>query len=400
MGNEKSASKKNIKPIIVAVAAVLVIVAVFFFISSFAEESNSSDKNLAPGVVQYADAQKADTQSGKATGQDGETNSPTAVKENDIADSNIVNQNSGDADVTVTQQFAKTEPDKYNTEADFDSNSKLLKGAKALNRWEASSVISGVIVEKLAVSLPVYEDGVKTTQTKSRNIYIAEINTRPSRVNVIAASQFTSNKIADMTGFVRGYENKTNQDILFASTNEMCARDYDNPMNNIFYNGDDSLTATVIKNGVIAQRSDASKDSLVMYKDGTWEYPVSVSMSSAEELIKNGAIASVSYTYPVIWKGEKYNHPECGVNTGIWTNHSLDIGYNTTLIGKTGTDKYYVVIGESCGMGYLAEIMLNDLDVEYAYWGNGGVSAAMYVKGYGIVTPNDYIVHGDLFCVR
>ena len=51
-------------------------------------------------------------------------------------------------------------------------------------------------------------------------------------------------------------------------------------------------------------------------------------------------------------------------------------------------------------MGYLSEIMLNHLGVEYAYWGNGGAGAAMYVKGYGVVTPHDYVVHGDFFCIR
>ena len=396
MGNENSASKKNVKPIIIAIVAVLFVIAAFFIVSSVVDTDSFSHEALTHGEVQGLDAQQGEvSQDNKKT----EQNTTNTTKSKDIADSDIVDKNSGYSEYVIVDNITTTKSDP-NQDLKKDTESKIVEGAKASERWEVSSVISKVVVEKIAVSLPVYEDGVKTSQTKSRNVYIAEINTRPSRVSVVAASQFTSNKVADIGSFVKGYEDEMNQDILFASNNEMCARNYDNPMKNIFYNGDDSLTATVIKNGVIAQRGDASKDSLVMYKDGTWEYPVSVSMSSAEELIKAGAIASVSYTYPVIWEGEKYNHPECGVDTGIWLNHSLDPETNHSLIGKTGTDKYYVIVGEGCGMGYLAEIMLNDLGVEYAYWGNGGAAAAMYVKGYGIVTPHDYVVHGDFFCVR
>ncbi len=392
MGNDNSAVKKNTRPIIIAIVAVLVIVAAFFAISSFVGTDDFSQEALNPGDVQGVSSQQGNVSQN--------TKKPdTTTKASDLADSAVVDKNSGYEEYTIVDSFTTTARDP-NKVLKKDTKSKILDGATAAFRWEASSVISKAVVEMIPVSLPVYEDGVMTSQKKVRNIYIAEIETRPSRISVIAASQFTANKVADIRSFVKGFENKTNQDILFAANNEMCARDYDNPMQNIFYNGDDSLTATVIKNGVIAQRGDISRDSLVIYKDGRWEYPVSVSMSSAEELIKDGAIASVSYTYPIIWEGKKYNHPDCGVNTGIWTNHSLDLDYNHTLIGKTGTDKYYVIIGEGCGTGYLSEIMLHNLGVEYAYWGNGGAASAMYVKGHGVVTPHDYVVHGDLFCVR
>lgn len=393
MGNENSASKKNAKPIIIAVVAVLFAVAAFFVVSSFIDKDSFTHEDLAPGQVQGAEAQQGEMSQNK------KLEDTTSAKVNDIADSSIVDKNSGYGEYEIVENITTTKPD---PSKDLKTNtaSKILKGAKASRRWEVSSVISKVVVEKIAVSLPVYEDGVKTSESKTRNVYIAEIDTRPSRISVIAASQFTNNKVADLRSFVKGFEKEMNQDILFASNNEMCARNYDNPSKNIFYNGDDSLTATVIKNGVIAQRGDASKSSLVMYKDGTWEFPVSVSMSSAEGLIKSGAIASVSYTYPVIWEGKRYNHPDMGENTAIWTNFSLDPEINHSLIGKIGTDKYYVVVGEGCGMGYLAELMLNHLGVEYAYWGNGGAGAAMYVKGYGVVTPHDYVVHGDFFCVR
>lgn len=394
MGNENSASKKNAKPIIIAVVAVLLIVAAFFVVSSIIDKDSFSHEALAPGQVQGVEAQQGEM---SQNSKNPETTSSTKV--NDIADSNIVDKNSGYAEYEIVENITTAKPD---PSKDLTTNtaSKILKGARALRRWEVSNVISKVLVEKVVVNLPVYEDGVKTSQVKARNVYIAEINTRPSRISVAAASQFTSNKVADLRSFVKGFETEMDQDILFAANNEMCARNYDNPSKNIFYNGDDSLTATVIKNGVIAQRGDASKSSLVIYKDGKWEYPVNVSMSSAEDLIKSGAIASVSYTYPVIWEGKKYNHPDSGVNTGVWANRSLDPEVNHSLIGKTGTDKYYVIVGEGCGMGYLAEIMLDYLNVEYAYWGNGGAGAAMYVKGYGVVTPHDYVVHGDFFCIR
>ncbi len=387
MGNDNSAGKKNIKPVIIAAVSVILAVVIFFVVSGLIGDNDVSVNDPVQGTV--FGAEKNDSPS-KAT---------TTTTKVDIAGGNIANGNSNDADVTVTG-VTKTSAKNDRSVLPSNSKSKILSGKTALNRWQASSVISSVVVEKVKVSLPVYKDGAKTGENKDGYLYIAEIDTRPSRVSFVAANQFTNAKIADIGNFVKGIENVTNQDVLFASTNEMCSRDFDNPMNNVFYNGDDSLTATVIKNGVIAQRGDASKNSLVIYKDGRWDFPVSVSMSSADKLIKDGAIASVSYTYPVIWEGKKYNHPDTGVNTGIWTNRVIDKATNNTLIGKTGTDKYYVLISEGFGSGYLADIMLNELDVEYAYWGNGGLSAAMYVKGYGLITPNNYVVHGDLFCVK
>ncbi len=388
MGNDKSAGKKSVKPAIIALVSVMLAVAVFFVVSGVIDNPDSNSVN-DPVQGTVFGAEKNDSPS-KAT---------TTTTKVDIAGGNIANENSNDAYVMVTDI---PEPTTKNDRALLPANSKskILSGKIALNRWQASSVISSVVAERVKVSLPVYKDGVKSGEKKDGYLYIAEIKTRPSRVSIVAADQFTSAKIADVGNFVKGIENVTNQDVLFASTNEMCSRDFDNPRNNVFYNGDDSLTATVIKNSVIAQRGDASKNSLVIYKDGRWEYPVSVSMSSADKLIKDGAIASVSYTYPVIWEGEKYSHPDTGVNTGIWTNRVIDKSTNNTLIGKVGNDKYYVLISEGFGSGYLADIMLNDLGVDYAYWGNGGLSAAMYVKGYGVITPNNYVVHGDLFCVK
>ncbi len=393
MGKDNSAAKSKTKPIVIVFAAVLIVVAAFFLISSFVDTGSSSDEALTPELVQGSAVQ----------GEEGKVendNLPaTTTKKSDLADSDIADQNSNDKQPT-SAGVVYVQPQEDDKVVIGTKASQILSGAKVAKSWSASSVISNVLVEKVSVNLPVYEDGVVTSQKEARNVFIAEITTRPSRLSYIASNQFTSSKISDITSFVKGFEQKTNQDVLFASTHEMCSRDFENPMTNVFYNGDDSLTATVIKNGVIAQRGDASKTSLVIYNDGRWEYPVNVSMSSAEELIKNGAVASVSYTYPIIWDGAKYKHPDTGYNTGIWTNHSLEKSANSTLIGKKGNDKYYVLISQGFGSGYLAEFMLNNLGVDYAYWGNGGISAAMYVKGHGVVTPDDYIVHGDLFCVR
>ncbi len=388
MGNKKETDKKSLKPIVISIVSVLTAVAIFFSVGGFLGEKPQQQNGPVQGTVYAAEKSNASSKTAVST---------TKI---DIARGPVANGNLNDADSNLSSQVVPSSKRDDGSRLAKNTKSKILKNLVAVNRWEASSVISNVVVEKVKVSLPVYNNGAKTEENKGAYLYIAEIETRPSRISIVSANQFTNSKIADIENFVKGVENVTNQDVLFASTNEMCSRDFDNPMKNVFYNGDDSLTATVIKNNVIAQRGDASKNSLVVYNDGRWDYPVSVSMSSADALIKNGAIASISYTYPVIWEGKRYSHPDTGINTGAWTNRAIDKATNNTLIGKIGNNKYYVLISEGFGSGYLADIMLNDLNVEYAYWGNGGISAAMYVKGYGIITPNDYVVHGDLFCVK
>ena len=390
MVDNQVSEKRSKKPIIIIVSAILSIVLLFLLISSAFTGKDSSESSAVKGNV-YAQDSAATAQ--KIT-ESTSTTAKTSVKDGDIAVGEIGSQNSSDATVKVTAE-------KVEAPASQGANSKFIKGAKVVKSWNASSVISKVTAEKIIVNLNVYdEDGKKTDQIKRRYLYVAQIDTRPSRVCVLSANQFTKPSVAYMTDIIKGYEKEYNQDILFATTNEMCARDYDNPQGKVFYNGNDTLTATVIKNGEIAQRGDPSRDSLLINKNGEWQFPCNVSMSTASDLIKNGTIASVSYTYPVIWKGEKYNHPDTGVNTGIWSDHDITDGVNKTLIGKIGTNRYIVTVSSGFGYGYMAEYMLNDLGVEDAYWGNGGVSAAMYIKGYGIVTPNNYEAHGDLFCIR
>ena len=389
MVDNQASEKRSKKPFIIVVCAILSIVLLFLIISTAFSGKESSESSASKDSVYAQDSAATAQKITEAT-----TTAGTSIG-GDIAVGEIGNQNSSDATVKVTAEKVEAPA------ASQGSSSKFIKGATTVKKWNASSVISKVTAEKIIVPLNVYdENGKKTDQVKKRYLYVAQIDTRPSRVCVLSANQFTKATVAYMTDIVKGYEKEYNQDILFATTNEMCARDYDNPQGKVFYNGNDTLTATVIKNGEIAQRGDPSRDSLLINKSGEWQFPCNVSMSTASDLIKSGTIASVSYTYPVIWKGQKYNHPDTGVNTGIWSDHEITDGVNKTLIGKIGTDRYIVTVSSGFGYGYMAEYMLNDLGVEDAYWGNGGVSAAMYIKGYGIVTPNDYEAHGDLFCIR
>lgn len=401
MGENQASRKRNMKPVIIVIAVIVFAVAAFFAIKPLVAKTDDSKSQASHEAALAGEGGNSTEKITTTTANSGLD--VTDNTENDIAVGEIADNNSSDADKTTTTKKPSSTTNKNTEKASFEKNVKstFLKGHKASRRWSASSVISKVVAEEIKVKLNVYDAlGNKTAATKKCSLYVAEIETKPSRVSVIAANQFTKTTIAYMTDIINNYQTKTNQDVLFATTNEMCARDYENPNGRIFYNGNDTLTATVIKNGTIAQRGEASKDSLVIYKNGKWEFPKNVSMSTSADLIKSGVIASVSYTYPVIWEGKKYDHPDCGENTGIWTDHIIMDGVNKTLIGKIGDNKYVVVCSFGFGHGYLAEYMLNDLGVEYAYWGNGGVSAAMYIKGYDIITPNDYAVHGDLLCIK
>lgn len=396
MGEGQTSSKRSLKPIIIAVSLVLAMAAAFFLISSFI----GSDKSSSEASAQMGDA--------LANEAGGSVEKITTVQTANAAAANEKGETSTTkAYVNKIEEVEKMTNRKNNTSSSKDvilpkgSKSTLISGLTATKRWTASSVISKVVAEEIQAPLNVYdENGVKTSETKTRSLYVAVIDTKPSRVCIPAASQYTSTCVASMGSIVKGYGKKTGQDILFASSNEMCARDYYNPNGKIFYNGDDTLSATVIKDGKIAQRDVASPKSLIIYNNGNWEFPKSVSLSSSADLIKRGAIASVSYTYPVIWEGKRYNHYDTGENTGIWTDHAIGETECRTLIGKINNNKYVVVMSDGFGYGYLAEYMLNDLGVNYAYWGNGSVAAGMYIKGYGVITPYNYVVHGDLFCVK
>ena len=422
MGKDKTA-KKNIKPLIIALSVLLVIVSAFLVTSAvlgkgflskdgkdsetYAEEEELNSEEMTTQLT------SSTTMSQTALTEDSKESDKKTDKESDKKS----DEKSEKSEKTVepeTKDFSKnisTTIKQKNLYKNDDgllpagSTSRLLKDSVATHRWTASNVISNVTAERIAVNLNVYKDGVKTDKIVKRYIYAAVINTKPSRIVIPAASQYTDKKLAAMENFVKAYEKSTKEDILFAATNEMCSRDYDNIKGNVFYNGGSAITGTVIKAGRVAQAGDVCDSSLVINKDGTWEYPVKVSMSTANSLISKGTIASVSYTYPVIWHGSKYKHPEAGENTGIWTDHYIAddeerLYDNRTLIGKINNNKYVVLMSEGFGYGYLAECMLDGFGVQDAYWGNGGIAAAMYIKGHGLITPNNYVAHGDMFCVK
>ena len=404
--DEKQTAKKNFKPMIIALSVLVVIVSAYFITSSVLGKGFFS-KDVS-GAQLYAEDEAADSQGIQAESETPSGSGEVVVTENETEKTaEEITEEGKD----ITKNLSTT----FNHEKEYENNdgtveggasaSRILSGAVATHRWTASNVISNVTAERIAVNLNVYSNGIKTDKTVRRYMYAAVINTKPSRIVVPAASQFSKRNLESMAKFVKAYESQTKEDILFAVNNEMCSRDYDNLHGNVFYNGNDTITGTVIKNSKVAQEGEVCNESLTINKDGTWKYPVKVSMSTANDLINRGTIASVSYTYPVIWGGKKYVHPESGENTGIWTNHYIaeddEMLYdNRTIIGQVDSNKYIVLISEGFGYGYLAEYMLNDLGVQNAYWGNGGIAAAMYVKGHGLVTPNNYIVHGDLFCVK
>lgn len=405
--NENQTAKKNFKPMIIALSVLVVIVSAYFITSSVLGKGLFS-KDVS-GAQLYAEDEAADSQGIQAESEDPSGSGEVVVTENGTEENDAEDITEESKDITKNLSTTISQEKEYkNDDGTLEggtSASRIFNGAVATHRWTASNVISNVTAERIAVNLNVYSDGTKTDKTVKRYLYAAVINTKPSRIVVPAASQFSNRNLESIAKFVKGYENKTKEDILFAVNNEMCARDYDNLKGNVFYNGNDSITGTVIKNGKVAQEGEVCNESLVINKDGTWEYPVKVSMSTANDLINRGTIASVSYTYPVIWGGKKYVHPEAGENTGIWYDHYIaedeEILYdNRTIIGQINPNKYIVLISEGFGYAYLAEYMLNDLGVQNAYWGNGGIAAAMYVKGHGLITPNNFIVHGDLFCVK
>lgn len=405
--DEKQTAKKNFKPMIIALSVLVVIVSAYFITSSVLGKGLFS-KDVS-GAQLYAEDEADDSQGIQAESEE-PSGSGSVIVEGDGAEEKDAEEISEESkDITKNLSTTISQEKEYkNDDGTLEggaSASRIISGAVATHRWTASNVISNVTAERIAVNLNVYSDGTKTDKTVKRYLYAAVINTKPSRIVVPAASQFSNRNLESMGKFVKGYENQTKEDILFAVNNEMCSRDYDNLQGNVFYNGNDSITGTVIKNSKVAQEGEVCNESLVINKDGTWEYPVKVSMSTANDLINRGTIASVSYTYPVIWGGKKYVHPEAGENTGIWYDHYIaedeDILYdNRTIIGQIDSNKYIVLISEGFGYAYLAEYMLNDLGVQNAYWGNGGIAAAMYIKGHGLITPNNFIVHGDLFCVK
>lgn len=372
-------SKK--KPVIIAVSVILAVAVVFISVFSLsAKKDDDSDKKAGTtfGTTAGTSATYTSSDSNNAVAAPERDNIPQAISTTAASD-----RKDGSALPAGTA-------------------SQFIKGAEATNRWKATSVISSVTVERVKVNLNVYEKGKKTDEVKSRYMYVASVETRPSRIDLISAKQVTPDKISGMPDIIRGFEKRTNENILFACSNELCSRDGTNPNGNTYYNDKNNLEATVVKDRVLAQQGKPSV-SLAIYEDGKWDYPVRISLSTSADLIKFGVTNTVSYTYPVIWDGKKYKN-ETEISYDIWNDRAItpegDVSSDRTLIGKVDKNHYVFLISDGFSGGYLIDYMTKDLGAKYAYWGAGGYATGMYVKGYGVITSNNYIAHGDLFCVK
>lgn len=379
--NQAENSKK--KPVIIVVSFLLVAVVIFISAFGFADKKEKKAESEKSSTTSSASGSPVSvtlaTGSNNAVAAPGRDETPQAISTTAAAD-----RKDGSALPEGTA-------------------SQFIKGAEATNRWEASSIISTVTVERVRVKLNEYEKGKKTDIIKTRYLYAAEVETRPSRINMISANQVTPDRIAGIPAIVKGYESKKNEELIFACSNEFCARDNTNPNGNIYYTSSEALEATVVKDSVLAQQGKPST-SLGISENGKWEYPLRISLSNSSDLIKLGLKNSVSYTCPVIWEGKKYKKEETDAAYDIWNDRIIappgDVSSDRTVIGKTDENHYVFLISEGFSGGYLADYMLKDMGAKYAYWGAGGYATGMYVKGYGVINSNNYIAHGDLFCIK
>ncbi|MBP9989747.1 MAG: phosphodiester glycosidase family protein [Ruminococcus sp.] len=294
---------------------------------------------------------------------------------------------------TTTQEITSVVTPESTTKAELTTQkqifekSNILKNSYSVQKWDVSNNGMSAHAEKIKVYLNKYVDGKKTNEKVEKYVYIAEITGAPSGFKTIAASQSTGLGVDTVANMAK----KTGA--VFAVNGEMCDHNKENYHG--FYNGwGDVTTATVIKNSAVPQAIDACP-SLTMNADGTWEYPVIVSPENVNSLISQGVFSTVSYTYPVIWRGQPY-YTE-GVLAPMWNERTLENSnaskhfYNDyTLVGQIDANHYVVTISDGFGRGYLID-MMNELGVQNAYWANGGHCSAMYIKGYGVVNrPNDH----------
>ncbi len=380
--NSDDESRKGVKTAIIIACIAVVAVAVFAAVFGIMKKTGLNDSDSDKSSTTYYRS-TTESSSSKSNGE------AVIAPEND----------------DVPQAISTTDAAKRNDGSSLPEGtaSKLIKGTVATNRWTASSVISTVTAERVRVNLDVYEDGNRTSQTRARYMYAAIVETRPSRISFISTKQLDIDNVSGIPAMVRSFEEEIGSDVLFACSNEQCARNDDNPNENMYYDDNNNLEGTVIKNGTLAQQGKSSL-SLTIDRDGNWTYPVRVSLSTSEEIIKLGGYNSVSYTYPVIWDGSKYNSSESKIAYDIMNDFDIapsdSAKKDRTLIGQIDENKYAFLISDGFSGGYLVDYMLNELGAKKAYWGSGGYATGMYIKGYGVITSNNYIAHGDLFCVK
>lgn len=141
----------------------------------------------------------------------------------------------------------------------------------------------------------------------------------------------------------------------------------------------------VIKNGELLRNTSAGRDDLVIYEDGSWKI-VSEDEVSAEELLADGAVQTMSFGPGLIENGEI----SVGVNEEVKQSMSSN---PRTAIGIIDDCHYVFVVSdgrtdESAGLSLyqLAEFM-QGLGCTTAYNLDGGGSSTMYFNGEVINNP-------------
>lgn len=141
----------------------------------------------------------------------------------------------------------------------------------------------------------------------------------------------------------------------------------------------------VIKNGELLRNTSAGREDLVIYEDGSWKI-VSEDEVSAEELLADGAVQTMSFGPGLIENGEI----SVGVNEEVKQSMSSN---PRTAIGIIDDCHYVFVVSdgrtdESAGLSLyqLAEFM-QGLGCTTAYNLDGGGSSTMYFNGEVINNP-------------
>ena len=143
----------------------------------------------------------------------------------------------------------------------------------------------------------------------------------------------------------------------------------------------------VIKNGTLYRDEGASgRDDLVIYKDGSWRI-ISEDEVSAEKLIADGAVQTMSFGPALLENGEV----TVGVNEEV-TSKSM-ASNPRTAIGIIDENHYVFVVSDgrtddSAGLSLyeLADVM-KGLGVKTAYNLDGGGSSTMYFHGNVVNNP-------------
>ena len=386
--------KKSTKRIIAIAAAIAVIVPTSGSVLKHIKSANSTETEAAsqPETVIETVAKVIRTTEAEPAAKDlvpteeHSTTSPTTTKKA-VTTTKAAKKNA----VSTTKEI--------NTEVlptlakEKDVPSQILKGRTAVNSWGVSSDNMKVHAEKIRVNLNVYKNGKPTGETVTKYVYAAIIEGPASGFKTMAASEVTAYNADTVPNIAKG------AGAMFAVNGEMCSHKREE-FYGFFNAANDKATGTVIKNSKAVQIGEPSP-SLTISKDGTWQYPVTVSADNVQSLISSGVISSISYTYPVIWQGERWYIEGGAAIAPMWnernineSNPSRSYFNDHTMLGQIDANKHVVLISEGFGRAYLCE-MMEELGVQNACWLNGGHCSVMYIKGYGAVNrPNDhYLCH-------